>query len=81
MSLENVLTMAGVVISILVHAFATVWWASKVSATLNNILLALVKIDTEFAKRDVQISKLWERVDGHSEAIATHTAQIDHLNK
>ena len=73
--------LAGIIISILVHAFATVWWASKVSSTLNNILLALVKIDTEFEKRDAQISKLWERVDGHSEAIANHTAQLQHLNK
>lgn len=73
--------LAGIIISILVHAFATVWWASKVSATLNNILLALVKIDTEFEKRDAQISKLWERVDGHSEAIASHEAQLNHLNK
>jgi len=77
----NWLTLIGVIISILIHAFATVWWASKVSATLNNILLALVKIDTEFEKRDQQISKLWERVDGHSESLASHEAQLKHLNK
>lgn len=73
--------LAGIIISILVHAFATVWWASKVSSTLNSILIALVKIDTEFEKRDTQISKLWERVDGHSETIANHSAQLQHLNK
>jgi len=81
MDIGNILTLVGVCVAILVHAFATVWWASKVSATLNNILLALVKIDTEFEKRDLQISKLWERVDGHSETIASHTAQLTHLNK
>jgi len=75
------IALGGLFIAILGHAFATVWWASKVSSTLNNILLALVKIDSEFEKRDIQISKLWERVDGHSEAIAGHTAQLNHLNK
>jgi hypothetical protein len=81
MDIGNWLTLIGVIIAILVHAFATVWWASKVSATLNNILLALVKIDTEFEKRDIQISKLWERVDRHSESLASHEAQLDNLNK
>lgn len=76
MNFGNWMTLAGVSISILAHAFATIWWASKVSATLNNILLALVKIDSEFEKRDRQISKLWEKVDSHSEIIATHSALI-----
>ena len=69
-------TLTGLVIAILGHAFATVWWASKVSATLHNILLALVKIDTEFEKRDKQISKLWEKVDKHSETLASHASLI-----
>lgn len=81
MDIGNWLTLIGVIIAILVHAFATVWWASKVSATLSSILIALVKIDTEFEKRDAQISKLWERVDDHSESIAGHEAQLKHLNK
>lgn len=69
------------VVAILGHAFATVWWASKVSATLNNILMALVKIDQEFEKRDIQISKIWAKVDDHSEFIASHEAQLKHLTK
>jgi len=76
MSAGNIISLTGIVIAILAHAFATVWWASKVSATLNNILLALVKIDTEFEKRDKQISKLWEKVDSHSEALSAHAAII-----
>lgn len=77
MNFENVLTLLGVIIAILVHAFATVWWASKVSTTLGNILLALVKIDTEFEKRDAQISKLWEKVDSHGETLAAHKAILE----
>lgn len=77
MDTGNILTLAGVIISILAHAFATVWWASKVSATLHNILLALVKIDSEFEKRDRQISKLWEKVDSHAETLAAHGAILN----
>ncbi len=69
------------IVAILAHAGATIWWASKVSSTLGNILSALVRIDVEFEKRDLQISKLWERVDDHSETISNHGAQLDHLNK
>lgn len=76
MAIGNWLTLFGILVAILVHAFATVWWASKVSATLTNILLALVKIDSEFEKRDKQISKLWEKVDSHSETLASHGALL-----
>lgn len=76
----DLISLTGIVIAILAHAFATVWWASKVSATLNNILLALVKIDNEFEKRDRQISKLWERVDKHSESLAAHDVIIKKLS-
>lgn len=78
MQLGNILTLVGIVIAILVHAFATVWWASKVSSTLQNILVALVRIDSEFEKRDRQISKLWEKVDSHAESIASHSAILKH---
>jgi len=76
MDTHDILTLVGVISAILVHAFATVWWASKVSTTLSNILLALVKIDSEFEKRDKQISKLWEKVDSHSETLSAHSAII-----
>ena len=76
MNAGNWIALAVVIISILAHAFATVWWASKVSNTLSNILLALVRIDAEFEKRDKQISKLWEKVDSHSETLSTHSAVL-----
>lgn len=80
MNIGNWIALAVVLISILAHAFATVWWASRVSNTLHNILLALVRIDAEFEKRDKQISKLWEKVDSHSETLSSHSAML-HINK
>lgn len=76
MSFENVVTLSGIILAILAHAFATVWWASKVSATLVSIHSALLKIDTEFEKRDRQISKLWEKVDLHSETLSAHSTLL-----
>lgn len=76
MSAGNWFTLIGIVLAILAHAFATVWWASKVSATLQSIHNALLKIDTEFEKRDRQISKLWEKVDLHSETLSAHSAML-----
>lgn len=82
MDVGNWLTFAGIVLAILVHAFATIWWASKVSSTLGNILLTLVRIDLEFEKRDKQISKLWERSDNHSERLSSMEGKCNFvLNK
>lgn len=76
MSVDNWFVLVGLALAILAHAFATVWWASRVSTTLSNILMALVKIDAEFEKRDAQISKLWAKVDAHSETLASHSTML-----
>lgn len=62
------------------YAFMTVWWASNISATLKNILSALNKIDTEFEKRDKQISKIWEKIDDHSKLLASQGNQIENMD-
>lgn len=74
MNLSAWLTIIGLIFAILGHAFATVWWAAKMSATLSSILLALVRIDIEFEKRDKQILIIRDRVDAHSEMLAAHSA-------
>lgn len=82
MDIGNILTLLGVIIAILAHAFATVWWASKVSSTLNNILLALVRIDSEFEKRDKQIGDLWKISNLHGERISSMEGKCNFvLNK
>lgn len=80
MNIGNWIALAVVLISILAHAFATVWWASRVSNTLHNILLALVRIDAEFEKRDKQIARLWEKVDNHSQTLSSHSTMLQ-INK
>ena len=58
------LQMVGVVIAIIVHIIATAWWASKITTLVTMMSESLNKIDKELEKRDQQIAKLWERIDG-----------------
>jgi len=52
-----------VIVAILGHAGATVWWASKVAARLDNLYVGLMRMDRELEKRDTQISAIWKRLD------------------
>lgn len=70
------IALGALLVAILAHAASTIWWASHVSTTLNNIHSSLLKMDKEFEKRDAQISKLWDRVDAHSEVLASHAAVL-----
>ena len=55
--------MVGIIVAILSHAGTTIWWASKVSTNLLNIDRSLNRMDLELEKRDVQIARMWERID------------------
>jgi len=63
--MELQLTVQGVavIIAILSHAGATIWWASKVAARLDNLYTGLMRMDKELEKRDTQISAIWKRLD------------------
>lgn len=52
-----------VVISILLHAAGTIWWASKVTSELGHISAELSRVTREFDKRDVEMRAMWKRVD------------------
>lgn len=57
------MTSTALIIALITHGAAWVWWASKISANLANIGAGINRLDRELEKRDVQISKLWDRVD------------------
>lgn len=50
-------------IGILVHAFGTVWWASKITTTLEGIAKSLSRIDKEFENRDKTMQVAWNKID------------------
>jgi hypothetical protein len=60
---NSLIPLVGLTGAILLHAFATVWWAAKVTTKMDNLTTSLVKIDRELEKRDTQISAIWKRID------------------
>jgi hypothetical protein len=54
---------AGVIIAILTHAAATIWWASKTNTTMGFILLELKRIADKFVEHDKELRALWRKVD------------------
>ena len=51
------------IIVIIGHAFATVWYASKAIAKLEEVNRSMARIDKELEKRDAQIAAIWKRID------------------
>lgn len=74
METGTVVAVVGLGIVILTHAFATVWWAAKISTNLENIL-------SQLERQDGRITNALITVDRHSEMLASHAAQLENLNK
>lgn len=68
-------SLVGLSIAVIGHAFATIWWAAKVTYTLESIQKNMSEIKSdlkaEIIERDVQIKALWKRQDELREKIIT----------
>jgi hypothetical protein len=53
----------GVLASILLHAYHTVKWCTRISINLESLSTNLLKMDKELEKRDTQILAIWKKVD------------------
>lgn len=57
----------GIIVAVFGHAFFTVWSAASFKATistkLDNLVVAMNRLDKELEKRDLQISAAWKRID------------------
>lgn len=51
----------GVIVAVLAHAGATIWWASKTSTMLANVVSELKVMNDKMSKED---GKLEARIDG-----------------
>ena len=56
-----------IIMSVLAHAFFTIWSAATfkttISIKIDNLVLALQRLDKELEKRDVQIAAAWKKID------------------
>lgn len=63
----------GVILAVLTHAGATIWWASKTSAMLSNVISELkslnTKMDKEDGKLDLKIEAAHRRIDEERDRI------------
>jgi len=59
----------GIVVAILAHAAASIWWASKMDSTLKVVADSLVRIDKELEKRDVAIKAIGDKLDNIKERV------------
>lgn len=53
----------GIIITILVHAGAWIWFSSMLATKVDNLVIAMGKIDKELEKRDLRIDKAFDRID------------------
>lgn len=65
----------GVIVAILLHGAASIWWASKITTTISEFKNAFIKLDKELEKRDDQIRAIWKRVDAVNGRLTTVEAK------
>lgn len=58
-----------VILAILTHAAASIWWASKMNNTMINISTTINRLDKELEKRDVSIKAIGEKLDNIRERV------------
>ena len=63
----------GVIVAVIGHALFTVWSAASfkttISVKIDNLVLALQRLDKELEKRDSQIQAAWKKIDKLSERV------------
>lgn len=75
MEWQVVLAISTLALAILGHAFATVWWAAKVTFSLEGIQKEIKAIKDELredgTKKDLKIEALWKRQDELKDRVLT----------
>lgn len=82
MNVELTWASLGVIVSIIIHAYYTVRWASKVEYKLGSIADSFCKLDKELEKRDIQITAAWKQIDSIKDRVVRIEALCsNHHNK
>ena len=67
----------GVIIAVLVHAYHTVKWSSKITIQIESIGTSLNRLDKELEKRDNQIQAAWRKLDNYGERILKIESKLE----
>lgn len=53
----------GVIVAILTHAAATIWWSSRINTTMAFVKEEIMRLNMELEKRDEMFKTIWKRID------------------
>ena len=59
----------GVIVAILTHAAATIWWSSRINTTMGFVKDEMIRLNRELEKRDEVFKTVWKRIDELREEI------------
>ena len=51
------------IFTLLAHAGAWIWFASKISTKVDNLVLTINRLELELEKRDTRIDRAFDRID------------------
>ncbi len=63
MSIQNIIALSGLSITMLIHAGVTVWWAASITGALKHLHECLHRIDKEIEKQHDERKTMWTRID------------------
>lgn len=52
-----------VITAVVIHAFATIWWASKITTMLDHLREEVARLNRELEKKDEITERMWTRID------------------
>lgn len=55
--------LVGLSFAIIAHSGATIWWASKITSSLDSLRQETSRLGRELEKRDEVFSAIWKRID------------------
>lgn len=81
MNIELNIPTIALIISVIGHAFFTVWSAASfktaISSKMDNLVEALRRMDRELEKRDAVISAVWKKIDGINERVMKIETKVE----
>ena len=71
MDTRTIVSFAALIMAVLAHAAASIWWASKITTVIEGISNTLTRFEKEFEKREKAMEAVWRKVDEVKDRVTT----------
>lgn len=73
-------TAVAVIMAVVAHGVATIWWASRITSIIDQFKSSIDNLNKELEKRDTQIAAAWKQIDHVKErlTIVETQYQVEH---